>query len=172
MTGLFALHVVTDLSSEMPLAVWRQSDLSGIVFDTSIYIYALRRGDISVFASRRAARKGVTKDAPLWLSAVVLEELYAGARDRRLMKLLSRLEKDFQSAGRLFTPLQSDWTASGQVLALIGEKYGYEQVGRARMTNGALISMSAARLGFTILTKNAVDFKKIGEFRPLSWEEI
>ena len=70
--------------------------MSGIVFDTSIYISAKRRDDVSIFTSRRANRKGTTKDAPLWLSAVVLEELYAGAQDKRLMKLLSRLEKDFE----------------------------------------------------------------------------
>jgi len=146
--------------------------LSGVVFDTSVYISALRRGDVSIFSSRRAARPGEVKDLPLWLSVVVLEELYVGARDRRVKKLLSRLEKEFEGMGRLLVPLQSDWTASGQVLALIGEKYGYEQVGRARLTNDALIGMSAARHGFTIRTHNASDFKKIAEFRPLQLEEI
>lgn len=146
--------------------------MAGIVFDTSVYISALRRGDASVFTSRRAARKGETKDRALWLSVVVLEELYVGAHDGKLKKLLSRLEKDFERAGRLLVPLQSDWTACGQVLARVGEKYGYEQVGRARLTNDALIAMSAARHGFTILTVNAADFKKIAEFRPLRWEEV
>ena len=81
------------------------------------------------------------------------------------------MEKDFERAGRLLVPLQSDWTACGQVLARVGERYGYEQVGRERLTNDALIAMSAAGLGFTILTLNAADFKKIAEFRRLQWEE-
>jgi predicted nucleic acid-binding protein len=146
--------------------------LSGIVFDTSVYISALRQGDASVFSSRRAGVQGEGKDRPLWLSAVVLEELYVGARDKRMKKLLSRLENEFAGMGRLLVPLQSDWTASGQVLALVGEKYGYEMVGRARLTNDALIAMSAARNGFTIRTRNADDFKKIAEFRPLQLEEV
>jgi predicted nucleic acid-binding protein len=150
---------------------WEKSSLAGIVFDTSVYISALRQGDASIFSSRRASRKGEITDRPLWLSAVVLEELYVGARDEKLKKLLARLEKDFERAGRLLVPLQSDWTACGQVLARVGERYGYEQVGRARLTNDALIAMSAARCGFTILTLNAADFKKIAEFRPLQWEE-
>jgi predicted nucleic acid-binding protein len=58
------------------------------------------------------------------------------------------------------------------VLAQVGVKYGYDQVGRARLTNDALIAMSAARNGFAVLTKNASDFKKIAEFRPFQWEEI
>jgi len=146
--------------------------LSGVVFDTSIYISALRQGDVSIFSSRRASVKGEVKDHPLWLSAVVLEELYVGARDRRMKKLLARLENEFAKIGRLLVPLQSDWTASGQVLAMIGEKYGYEIVGRTRMTNDALIAMSIARNGLTIRTRNAEDFRKIAEFRPLEVEEV
>jgi predicted nucleic acid-binding protein len=106
----------------------------------------------------------------LWLSAVVLEELYVGAADKRLKKLLARLERDFERAGRLLVPLQSDWTACGQVLSCIGEKYGYEVVRRARMTNDALIAISAARRGIAVLTVNENDYARIAEFRPFKWE--
>lgn len=146
--------------------------MPGILFDTSIYISALRRGDSSLLSSRRAARKGEGQDRPLWLNVVVLEELLVGARDRRMKKLLSHLERDFERAGRLLVPIQSDWTASGQVLALIGEKYGYEEVGKARMTNDALIAISAARLGLSVLTINDDDYRKIAEFRPFDWERV
>jgi predicted nucleic acid-binding protein len=146
--------------------------LPGILFDTSVYISVLRRGDFTIFSSRRAARKGETQDRPLWLSVVVLEELLVGARDKRMKKLLSHLERDFERAGRLLVPLQSDWTASGQVLALIGEKYGYEEVGKARMTNDALIAMSAARQGISVLTINDDDYRKLAEFRPFEWELV
>lgn len=72
----------------------------------------------------------------------------------------------------LLVPIQSDWTASEQVLALIGEKYGYEEVGRARMTNDALIAMSAVRQGITVLTINDDNYLKIAEFRPFDWEPV
>jgi len=42
------------------------------LFDASIYISALRRGNGAALALRRLA-----SDAPLWVSSVVLEELYA-----------------------------------------------------------------------------------------------
>jgi hypothetical protein len=45
---------------------------------------------------------------PLWLSAVVLEELYVGANNEKLKELLARLEKDFERAGWLLVPLQSN----------------------------------------------------------------
>lgn len=146
--------------------------MSGILFDTSVYISALRRGDVSILSSRSAARRGEAQDRPLWLSVVVLEELLVGARDGRMKKLLAHLERDFERVGRLLVPLQSDWTTSGQVLALIGEKYGYEEVGRARMTNDALIAMSATRYGIAVQTMNDEDYRKIAEFRPFEWERV
>lgn len=146
--------------------------MPGILFDTSVCISALRSGDFSVLSARRAARRGEARDRPLWLSVVVLEELLVGASDRRMKKLLSHLERDFERAGRLLVPVQSDWTASGQVLALIGEKHGYEEVGRARMTNDALIAMSAARNGIVVRTINDDKYRKIAEFRPFEWERV
>ncbi len=44
-----------------------------VLFDSSIYITALRTGDEAALSLRRLA-----VDSPIWLSAVVLEELYAG----------------------------------------------------------------------------------------------
>jgi predicted nucleic acid-binding protein len=146
--------------------------VSGILFDTSVYISDLRQGSASLFTLRRTAHKVGESTRPLWLSAVVLEELHAGAQDRRLKKLLVRLENDFEKVKRVLVPLRSDWTACGQVLAQVGTKYGYEEIGRARLTNDALIAMTAARNGFIVLTKNAADFRRIAEFRPFRWEEV
>jgi predicted nucleic acid-binding protein len=137
-----------------------------------VYISDLRQGTTALFALRRVTHEEKKTIHPLWLSAVVLEELYAGAQDRRLKKLLARLESDFERVNRLLVPLRSDWTAYGQVLSLIGAKYGYEEVGRGRLTNDALIAMSAARNGFTVRTKNPTDFRRIAEFRAFRWEEM
>jgi predicted nucleic acid-binding protein len=81
-------------------------------------------------------------------------------------------EREFLKLNRLLVPVQGDWSLAGQVLAQVDAKYGYDQVGRTRLTNDALIAMSAARNGFTVLTKNASDFKKIAEFRSFQWEEM
>ncbi len=91
------------------------------LFDTSIYISALRRGNQAVLDSRR-----VGADALLWLSAVVLEELYAGANGRDF-QILERLERDFDRARRILIPNLSDWTQTGRVLGRLSGKYGYER---------------------------------------------
>jgi predicted nucleic acid-binding protein len=145
--------------------------VAGIVFDTSVYITALRQGDAAILTARRARRARDGDASPLWLSAVVLSELLVGAAERRARQQLLATEREFLKLNRLLVPGQRDWSLAGQVLAQVGAKYGYEQVGRARLTNDALIAMSAARRGFTVVTWNAEDFKKIAEFRPFQWEE-
>jgi predicted nucleic acid-binding protein len=135
-----------------------------ILFDSSMYISALRRGSDAALTLRRLA-----PDAPLWLSSVVLEELYAGAggRDRHVVE---RMERDFERAKRILVPNLSDWTQTGRVLARLAAKYDYEQIGRGRLTNDALIGMSAGRLGITVVTANERDFSRLAEFRPFQWQ--
>lgn len=112
--------------------------MPGILFDTSVYITALRQPDSSLLATRQTTRATTQRQEQLWLSAVVLEEMYAGALDRASKKLCTRLEHDFDKAGRLLVPNASDWSLAGQVLAKVGLKYGFEQIGRSRLTNDAL----------------------------------
>jgi predicted nucleic acid-binding protein len=134
------------------------------LFDSSIYITALRRGDDAALALRRSAA-----DAPLWLSAVVLEELYAGTADRD-RQVVERLERDFNRAKRILVPNLSDWTQAGRVLARLAAEYHYEQIGQGRLTNDALIAMSAGRLGIRVITANERDFSRLAEFRSFQWQ--
>jgi len=135
-----------------------------ILFDSSVYIAALRPGGDPSFLSKRW-----TAEAPLWLSSVVLEELYAGCRpDNR--RELEKLERDFDKARRVLVPSLSDWTSAGRILAGIAEKHGYEKIGRARLTNDALIATSAARTGIRVLTINARDYPLLARFCALQWE--
>jgi predicted nucleic acid-binding protein len=135
-----------------------------VLFASSIYISALRQRNQAILALRRAAA-----DAPIWLSSVVLEELYAGADDRS-RRTVERLERDFDRAKRIVLPNLSDWTQTGKVLARLAAKYGYEHIGQGRITNDALIAMSAARLGITVITANERDFMRLAEFRPFRWQ--
>lgn len=127
-----------------------------VLFDTSVYIAALRRTNGAPIILRRLV------GAPLWLSSVVLEELYAGA-GRRERRVIERLERDFTGAKRILVPNVKDWTQAGQILARLADKYGYEQIGPGRLTNDALIGMSAGRLGIQVLTTNQRDFSRLAE---------
>src|SRR5512142_1883621 len=126
-----------------------------VLFDSSIYIRDLRgQGDLALSARFLAA------NVPIWLSAVVLEELYAGssARDRGVVE---RLARDFTHAKRVVVPNLNDWTLAGLLLSKFGAKYGYESIGRGRLTNAALIATSASGLGITVITANVRDFARV-----------
>ncbi len=135
------------------------------ILDTSLYIAALHRGDVAVLSLRRLPT------APVWLSSVVLEELYAGAgpSERRIVE---GLERDFEKAKRILVPNLSDWTNAGRVLASLAAKYGFEQIGRSRLTNDALIAMSAGRLGIRVLTANERDYARLAEFGTFKWQVV
>jgi predicted nucleic acid-binding protein len=125
-----------------------------VLFDSSIYISALRRRDDAALNLRRIAG-----GEPIWLSSVVLEELFAGvtALHRRAVE---RLERDFQRIGRILVPNLSDWTQTGKVLSRLAERYDYQQIGTGRLTNDALLA---------VITAKARDFSKLAEFRPFRW---
>jgi|SRR6266852_1493868 len=134
------------------------------LFDSSMYISGMRQGDDAILSLRR-----FSVDAPLWLSAVVLEELYAGASDR-VRQVVERLERDFDRVKRILVPNLGDWTQAGRILARVAAKYHYENIGLGRLTNDALIAMSAARMGITVITANEQDFLRLAEFRSFQWE--
>ena len=134
------------------------------LLDTSIYITALRAGKEAVGTLQRFAPQ-----APLWLSAVVLEELYAGI-SRRDRHIIERLEREFDRAERILVPTLSDWAQAGKVLAQLATEYDYEQIGKGRLTNDALIAMGAARKGITVITANRRDFARLARFRTFEYE--
>ena len=137
--------------------------MPSVLFDSSIYITALRQGNDATVALRRVAA-----DSPLWLSSVVLEELYAGAGDRE-RPVVANLERDFDKAKRILVPNLSDWAQTGKVLARLAAKHHYERIGQGRLTNDALIAMSAGRVGITVITANERDFRRLAELRTFQW---
>jgi predicted nucleic acid-binding protein len=136
-----------------------------VLLDSSIYVAALRGKDALLRLERIAA------GTVLWLSAVVLEELYAGAgtRDREYVE---ELEQRFGQAGKILVPSLDDWSHAGKLLQRLALKYDYEKIGRGRLTNDALIAMSAARMGIQVITTNEQDFRKLAEFRDFAWQFV
>lgn len=108
-------------------------------------------------------------DRQLWMNAVVLKELLAGATGHQ-MRTIEVLERSFVVTKRLIVPNLDDWKATGVLLARLARKYGYEQIGRGRLTNDALIAVSSARCGVSVVTLNGSDFVRLAEFCDFRWE--
>ncbi len=108
-------------------------------------------------------------ETTLWLSAVVIEELYAGGGERERL-MVKKMEQDFNRIRRVLVPNLNDWVETGTLLARLAAKYHYELLGRGRLTNDALIATSAGRCGVRVMTANRRDFGKLAEFRSFQWE--
>ncbi len=129
-----------------------------VIIDTSVYIPFINKG-----TSHPLLELG--QGVPLFcMSAVVMEEMYAGAFDDESVKLLDKLYKTFDTAGRLVVPDAADWQKTGRIVAKLGQKYGYEEIFLARITNDILISLSARKIGAVVVTHNTKDFMRIKEF--------
>lgn len=136
-----------------------------VLLDSSVYVAALRGEDAILRLEQIAA------GTILWISAVVLEELYAGAgwRDREFVE---HLERRFGQIEQILVPSLDDWVHAGKVLERLALKYDYEKIARGRLTNDALIAMSAARTGIRLITANEKDFRRLSEFRSFAWQLI
>jgi predicted nucleic acid-binding protein len=136
-----------------------------VLLDSSVYVAALRGEDAVLLLER------ITAGTMLWLSAVVLEELYAGAgsRDREFVE---HLERRFGRTQQILVPDLGDWVYAGKTLERLAAKYDYERIGRGRLTNDALLAMSAARMGIRVITANEKDFRKLAEFRAFAWQLV
>ncbi|MBA2447376.1 MAG: type II toxin-antitoxin system VapC family toxin [Chloroflexi bacterium] len=133
--------------------------MSGVVYDSSLYIAALRLRRPDLLDLYRYG------GGPLYLSSVVAQELYVGAGPRAKRRDLDQLWHRFEGVGRLLVPTANDWRETGLVLAQIGERLGYDRVRDGRLTNDALLALSARRLGLIVVTANVRDFDLLGRHR-------
>jgi predicted nucleic acid-binding protein len=128
-----------------------------VFYDTGIYIDYLRRGD------HARTVESATGMGIVHLSVVVAQELLVGAPDRTSLRFLEHLVERFDAVGRLVVPARLDWLRAGRAIREVGRRYDDELVGRARLTNDALILASAFRLGATLVTRNVGDFTLLRE---------
>lgn len=129
-----------------------------LLLDTSIYVPFINKGIANPILTLGPEL------SLLFMSAVVLEELYAGAHDLTSIKLLDKLYDVFVSANRLIVPDGRDWQKAGKIIAQLERKHGFEEKYLARIANDILIALCARRIGATVVTNNIKDFLRIREY--------
>src|SRR5258705_8538444 len=129
------------------------------ILDTSVYLSFLRKGgDIQDLGF-------LLRPTLIYMSSVVLVELYAGARDRLTLQRLNRVYRTFDKLERLIAPDKQVWFQAAQVLQQFGARRGFEAKGLARLTHDILIAMTARETGAVVFTRNRRDFERIRELR-------
>jgi predicted nucleic acid-binding protein len=120
------------------------------IIDTNVYI-DYWQGSISdrVLADRR-------KQYVVRQSAVVLSELWRGARGRKAQRLVNELRN---LATIVWEPAEADWWTAGELIRTIGDAQEWEPGKRREFQNDALIALTAKRHGAVVITTNTDDFR-------------
>lgn len=107
------------------------------------------------------------------VSAVVLQELTAGARDAAEVRRLGSVRAEAEDDGVLLTPDGEDWWFAGKVLNALYRGLRSHRRGRTpaipreeqqRLLRDVLIARSAKRINAGVVTYDAGDFEKIRRF--------
>ena len=126
------------------------------IIDTSVYIDNLR--------SRRFEKELVDLKFVVRCSAVVLAELWRGARSREMVRFVDYLGRNF----RIIAPNEREWVESGKVVSRLVRGKGYD-IHKAREIHfDVLIAMTARKIGAYLITCDADDFNAIREVMEFS----
>jgi predicted nucleic acid-binding protein len=117
---------------------------------------------------------------PGLVSAVVLQELTAGASDDGEVRRFGLLRAAAEAKGALVTPVGEDWWFAGKVLnalyrGLHSHKHGptpaIPREEQQRLLRDVLIARSAKRVNAAVATYNRRDFEKIRRFCNVRLED-
>lgn len=129
--------------------------------------------DTSVIISYQPSRKFPN----VYLSAVVLQELVAGAVDSSTVKALDATRREHEKEGRLVIPDSEDWFLAGKILNSLLRGLKSKSAGltpklhpheKQRIIRDVLIARSAHRIGALVVTDNINDFIRIRRFCKVS----
>ena len=129
--------------------------------DTNIFIDGFRNEDAQadVFAFLNRALPFT------YLSAVVMQELAAGARTAQAARDVQRgVFGPFERRRRVFAPSAAAFAESGRVLAAVAAREGWHVFDEnPSLLNDALIAVSCCEQGITLITEDG-DFKRLSPF--------
>lgn len=134
--------------------------MPGVVFDTNIWI----------------AYKPTKLPKNLVMSAVVLQELVAGALDGTVLKSLEGSRKQYEKEDRLLVPTGEDWYRAGKLLNSFLHNLKPQSGGKTprlhpnkiqQMFRDTLIAVSVSRTHALLVTNNVSDFKAIQRYGKL-----
>ena len=131
--------------------------MSRVTYDTSVFI----------------AYKPAELPAGFLMSAVVIQELTAGAVDKSEIQRWDASRRAHEREGTLLVPTGEDWWLAGKVLNSLLRGLKSKRGGltprlpaaeKQRIIRDVLIARTARRAGALLVTDNIRDFKMIGRF--------
>jgi len=134
--------------------------MANIVFDTNIWI----------------AYKPETLPKNLIMSAVVFQELVAGAADRTELKRLESVRKQYEKENKMLVPTGEDYFRAGKIMNSLLNNLKTRSGGKIpklhpnriqKMFRDTLIAVSVHRIHSLLVTDNMKDFEAIRRYCKL-----
>lgn len=134
--------------------------MAGVVFDTNIWI----------------AYQPTKLPKNLVMSAVVLQELVAGASDNTVLRSLEASRNQYDKEDRLLVPTGEDWFRAGKILNSFLHNLKTQSGGKTprlhpnkiqQMYRDALIAVSVSRTHALLVTNDVSDFEAIQRYAKL-----
>jgi predicted nucleic acid-binding protein len=132
-----------------------------LVFDTSIYIGAIRGGLFS--PTFRMLQETLPRT---YLSSVVSAELLAGATNPAARRAVMDFVRRAHRVRRVVTPDTRTWERAGERLGEIRQDNPHLRPRIKTFWNDVLIAMSAKQAGAMVVTQNAQDFQLLQRHIP------
>lgn len=129
------------------------------VLDSNVYIRALQvpalADELKAFETAAVSR--------LWVSAVVMFEVEAGARDQRQADAWERqILQPFRTRHRVLLPSASTWRLTARIDRAIRVLGGFaKKLDQRSFLNDMLIAATCREVGATLITANRADFALI-----------
>jgi predicted nucleic acid-binding protein len=128
-----------------------------VILDTNVYVSACRSEE-----ARARFRTSFFKLLPVtFLAAVVAYELRVNAAGRPTQRLVQEFIAPMESSGRCVSPTFADWIEAAAIVTAIVERDHSWRSKLPALLNDTLIALSARRIGATLFTYNARDFRLI-----------
>ncbi|MBC7933165.1 MAG: hypothetical protein H7Z38_21590 [Rubrivivax sp.] len=111
------------------------------------------------------------------MSAVVIQELAAGALDTSRLRELEAVRRHYEKEKRLLVPNGEDWFLAGRILNSLyrgsatanrGRRVRIDREAQRRIVRDVLIARTARRAGATVVTGNVRDFELIQPYCPVT----
>ena len=130
-----------------------------LVFDTTVYIAAIRGGLGSTAARALEAWRTRT-----YLASVVSAELRAGATVEVARRAVHDLTIWSHRVERVVTPTTASWERAGDVLGQLRRREPALRSRLASLWNDLLIALSARQVGGVVVTDNLRDFELLRRY--------
>jgi len=138
-----------------------------VVFDTNVYVEAIHGGP-----DAQAYQLLLSVIPRTYLSAVVVQELFAGALDTIGVRLVERFAHLAERTGRIILPTYTNWKEAGRVLARISHREPALRTRVPRLVNDVLLALSAKQIGATLYTFNRRNFITISRYTKFVFEAL